>query len=312
VEDTPPKVSRRAARKARAEERGTYAPVPDGGAGIAEAERAEPSLETPLRAPGADLAILYLESPPGSIDTGAELQPLPRSTKGQRVDRYANPDLQQPHTETRPEIAALASGAAGPAIPRGSAGRTLTIAVSVLAVIVAIWCAYVFVPLLFPGDGEDATDPTIAVAAQTTLESITLFGGEDPMVFQGGPDNPVRFETGDTGGYVTLASATSNGFRAVIGRGIADRVGGHQIRVALTLRGTPGRPADTLRVGYLRGETLLDWRTFTVTEDFTLVTEEWTIPPSNGNAADHLVIQPSIPGDGLAVDIAELRIEILP
>jgi len=56
---------------------------------------------------------------------------------------------------------------------------------------------------------------------------------------------------------------------------------------------------------------MLEWRTVALTEAFALVTVEWPIPVVRGAGNDYLVIEPGIPGDGTAVDIREITVEIL-
>jgi len=183
--------------------------------------------------------------------------------------------------------------------------KIFTIAVVGAIVVVLAVCAFLFVPGLF-GSGS-STEGT----GTTGNAGIVLFGGTDPLVFQAGPDNPVIFEGDTAGGLVRVVSSTAGTARASIGPGIADGVEGREVRIRIDVRSTPGRPASTLRLAYLRGGTLLEWRTVNVAGEFAIVDAIWTIPtgvPStNGDA---LLIAPGVPGDGTAVDIRRITMDV--
>ncbi|MCC6735015.1 MAG: hypothetical protein IT534_02670 [Bauldia sp.] len=182
-------------------------------------------------------------------------------------------------------------------------GRLFGYAVIAAIVVVVAVAAVLILPGLFGSDGTD--DGT------TGEQGIVLFGGTDPMVFQTGPDAPANFDADTAGGLVRVVSSASGAARAAIGPGISTGIEGRSVRIQLDVRGTPGRPATTLRLAYLRGNALLEWRTVTVTGEFAIVDAVWTIPtgvPSpNGDA---LLIAPGVPGDGTAVDIRRIVMDV--
>ncbi len=198
--------------------------------------------------------------------------------------------------------------------------------IMVFALAVFAWAGYVAVQLLSGNDAEgadgvvaatDTNTPAAAATPATPLtvgETITLFEGGDPTVFEAGADNPVRYQGDTAGGIVQItSSSTSGGARAVIGPGVANLLAGHQVRFLIEARGTPGQPAQAVRIAYKRGLTTLEWRPLRVLDDFAVLTPGWTIPTgSTGtDGTDYLLIEPGVPGDGTAVDIRSIRIEIL-
>lgn len=196
--------------------------------------------------------------------------------------------------------------------PRRSIGRKLAIGLGVIAALVLAWCLYVFVPILFPGSADPGA-PAATGEARVPAEAgapIVIFGGQNPAVFVGTPDNPVGFEAGENGGFARVASSTAGGARATIGRSVAQQLGGHTIRIAIDARGTPGRESITARLGYQRGDGLLEWQTINLGAVFYVWTVDWTIP-GGASTGDFLIIEPGIPGDGTALDIRGLTIQIL-
>ncbi|MGD9740339.1 MAG: hypothetical protein AB7O56_01635 [Bauldia sp.] len=315
----------RAEAAVAAEPASRYAPVPD----VDLSEPATPGVRPrrPLsRSAPAERAMFYLEDRTLQADAVAIVAAAREARVIDVEFEEDDPDFHHPAdappTRRRPyrrtgapraaAAAVLSDEAEGP--ERNRAGRVLTIAISVLALIVAVWCGYVFLPLIV-GSNEAASPAAVAtqpaaVAAAPADGTIALFTGEDPTIFEGGPDNPVRYETDDTGGYVRLASSTTGGFRAIVGPGVAERLGGHDVRLIMEVRAAPTRPSSTLRIGYLRGTRLLEWRTIGLGTEFETATLEWDVPPG-GTAADAFIIEPGIPGDGTALDIRSLRLQVL-
>ena len=183
----------------------------------------------------------------------------------------------------------------------------------IFAVAVITWSGYVFVPILFPSGpvAEGAAVPA-AEAVAAVGESIMLFQGEDPTIFEAGPDNPVQYQGDETGGHVQISSTiASGGAKAVLGPGLANRLSGHEIRVVLEARGTPGQAAPTVRLAYQRGAAIIEWRTVRVLAEFGVIGTNWQIPQGASGGDDFLLIEPGVPGDGNAIDIRSIRIEIV-
>jgi hypothetical protein len=196
---------------------------------------------------------------------------------------------------------------------RGSISRKFAIGLGIVGALVLAWCLYVFIPILFPGSTNPPAEPTTTGEARVPAEAgapIVVFAGQDRGVFVGLPDNPVGFETGENGAFARIASSTAGGARATIGQSIAQQLGGHTVRIAIDARGTPGREAITATLRYQRGETLLARQTINLVPDFYVWTVDWTIP-AGASTGDFLIIEPGIPGDGTAVDIRRMTIQIL-
>jgi hypothetical protein len=109
---------------------------------------------------------------------------------------------------------------------------------------------------------------------------------------------------------VRIASSTAGGARATIARNVAQQLGGHTIRIAIDARGTPGRESITARLGYQRGDGLLEWQTINLGAAFYIWTVDWAIPAGT-STGDFVIIEPGIPGDGTALDIRGLTIQVL-
>ncbi|MCX5513565.1 hypothetical protein C3941_22665 [Kaistia algarum] len=158
--------------------------------------------------------------------------------------------------------------------------------------------------------------PTPAAALSPTglaLESLVLFDGRDPSVFQSAPENPVSFQGDAEGGFARVSSSTgSTGARVQVGRGVYQRIAGHQIRIVIVARAARTAPATTLRFAYQNGRMQSPWTDVPLTGTYTPLSAVWTAPPERGGPEnDSLIIEPGIPGDDTAVDIRSVRIEIL-
>ncbi len=145
-------------------------------------------------------------------------------------------------------------------------------------------------------------------------ESIILFNGENPTVFEASPDNPVRFRGEDGAGIARVGtSSTSAGVRAAIGPGIVQRLQGRSFRLMVEIRASPDNPASSIRFAYQHGRTLSDWQSATLGADFVTIPLDFAVPAdgqTRGN--DYLIIEPGIPGDGTAGDIRFIRVEVMP
>ncbi|MCX5497755.1 hypothetical protein OSH11_23855 [Kaistia dalseonensis] len=175
-----------------------------------------------------------------------------------------------------------------------------------------------------PSEPATAAPPSAAPAAPAepaqpvasgalALETIVLFDGRDPSVFQSAPDNPVHFEGDTTGGYAQISSSTgSTGARLLVGRGVYERIAGRTIRIVLVARAAKDAPATTLRFSYQNGRNVSPWTDLTLSPDYAPLSFEWTVPKVRGGPeSDALFIEPGIPGDQTAADIRSARIEIL-
>ena len=260
--------------------------------------RREPILlERPDRATNQGL---FLPSPEriAPLEDEEEL-PSPRQRR-QRQGRTAG---SPPQTETV---------AGAPRNPRRN--RSWRLFLLAFAIAVIAWSAYVFIPIMFPAtptnDGPGAEE--VAAVEAVVGETIVLFRGEDPTVFEAGPDNPVQYQGDATGGYVSITSSiTSGGARAVIGPGLANRLAGHEVRVLLDARGAPGKPAPTVRLGYQRGVAIIEWKIIRVPAEYGVIQAVWDIPDGATNRDDYLLIEPGVPGDGNAIDIRSIGIELV-
>jgi hypothetical protein len=130
-------------------------------------------------------------------------------------------------------------------------------------------------------------------------------------VFEAAPDNPVQYEgDAETGLARITSSISSGGARAIVGPGVVEAIAGHSVRIVLEARGTPGQAAATVSLGYQHGTTQLQTRAANLPTEFGAVAATWAIPAgATGN--DYLIIDPGVPGDGTAIDIRSIRIEIV-
>ncbi len=247
----------------------------------------------------------------------------------------ADPSPAQKGFLARPRRRAAVIAAAPPPRKPRRVGRILFTVVGAFCAAALGWTAYVFVPLLFGSDEAPpatiaAVDPALASpnrAVRTVLpfdpgtpsagdvaETIILFNGENPTAFSATADNPVRFR-GDSGAGIARigTSAGSPGARAVVGPGIAQRLGGKSFRMLVELRAAPDNPAGEIRFAYQRGLEVSAWQSASLPADFTTLGLEFALPDdgqARGN--DYLIIEPGIPGDGTAADIRSIKVEVLP
>lgn len=161
-----------------------------------------------------------------------------------------------------------------------------------------------------PRPTPPAADVPIGALA---LETLTLFDGRDPSVFQSAPDNPVRFEGDTQGGFARVSSSTnSTGSRITVGRGVYERLAGRTIRIVVVARAAATSPAPALRFAYQNGRSLSPWQDGDLGKDYAPLSTTWTVPKERGGPeTDAVLIEPGIPGDGTAADIKSVRIEVL-
>lgn len=152
-----------------------------------------------------------------------------------------------------------------------------------------------------------------AAAGALALETLNLFDGRDPSVFQSAPANPVRFEGDTQGGFARVSSSTnSTGSRITVGRGVYERLAGRTIRIVVVARAAKTNPAHSLRFAYQNGRSLSPWHDGALGPDYAPLSTIWAVPKDRGGPeTDAVLIEPGIPGDGTAVDIKSVRIEVL-
>lgn len=145
------------------------------------------------------------------------------------------------------------------------------------------------------------------------LETLVLFDGRDPGVFQSTSDNPVVFQGDQDGGFARVSSSTTSaGARVRIGRGVYERIAGHRIRIVLVARASRTAPAMNVRFAYQNGRVQSPWSEVKLGSSYTPLSAEWTAPPERGGPEnDSLIIEPGIPGDGTSIDVRSVRIEVL-
>lgn len=194
----------------------------------------------------------------------------------------------------------------------------LIVAVAALAVALLATVAYVLAPqFTASSDLVSAAPPTLPEASSgttapppaDTLQRFTLFDGRDPTVFEAAPGNPVRFN-GEAARIST--SAGSAGASVAIGPGMATRLAGHNVRITVMARTVPENGALNMRIAYQSGLAVSHWRMANLTSEFAPVELVWRVPAlrtdPNGGA---IIIEPGIPGDGTAVEIGSITVDLL-
>lgn len=158
---------------------------------------------------------------------------------------------------------------------------------------------------------DAATAARIAAEDFAVAQSYVLFDGTDPTVFASTPDNPLRFAS--EAGFVRVSStASAPGVRAIIGPGLAERLAGQRVRIAILARATPEFGAMSMRFAYQSGLAVSHWQTANMSTDYQAVAMIWRLPAMRTDPnADYLLIEPGIPGDGTGIDIRAIRIDVL-
>ncbi|MCB1488264.1 MAG: hypothetical protein KDJ88_12505 [Bauldia sp.] len=203
------------------------------------------------------------------------------------------------------------------------AGRQLAILIGVVGVL-AVALIAVTAYILLPGRSDQpavATTPaTPAVAASSpagdlppltngTIHRFVLFDGSDPTLFDSDPSNPVRFD-GSTARIAT--SPASAGARAMIGPGLAARLGGHTVNVIVVARIAKENGAANLRFALQSGLAVSYWKTARLTSDFAPISLTWRVPTLRTDpTGDTIIIEPGIPGDGTGTEIKAIVVDVL-
>jgi hypothetical protein len=162
---------------------------------------------------------------------------------------------------------------------------------------------------------DAATAARNAAAALDVRQTFVVFDGRDPTIFESAPDNPVRLDQDTAGGFTRVSSSVdAPGIKAVIGPGLAGELAGQRVRITITARSSAERGAATLRFAYLSGLAISHWQTASLEPDYAGAALIWRVPTqrTSRNGADYLIIEPGIPGDGTAVDISSIKIDLLP
>lgn len=230
--------------------------------------------------------------------------------------------------------------------PRQTRSRSvpiLAIAIGTLAVILIGFNAYVFLPILLGSDPVRSTSATTSPKIEDRLpalessgaasarivsgsataveipernldiaETLVIFNGTDPTVFEGTSNNPIQFDSDTEGGFARISSAASAaGARAVIGPGLAERLAGRTVRVTLLARSSNENGAANMRFAYQSGLAVSHWQTADLSSNYGTYGMIWRVPAADTGARDYLLIEPGIPGDGTSTDIRMIKIDVL-
>jgi hypothetical protein len=199
--------------------------------------------------------------------------------------------------------------------------RLLVMAVAALAVVLAGVSLYVFRPVLFgagptaetPASPTAASKPSASATPADAGETITLFDGRDPTVFEADSNNPIRFTGSPGSGFATIATSSSSaGARVIIGPGLSSRLAGESVRINLVARQAKENGATSMRFAYQSGLAISHWQVAKLNGDFATFELVWRVPTMRTNpAGDVILIEPGIPGDGTAADIRSVTIDVL-
>ncbi len=239
-------------------------------------------------------------------------EPSPRRARGRREKRPSRRELRRQRREAdRFE--------ASPGRRRIWIGAIFVVAAGVLA-----WSAYVILPGLFPGDPDEpgantaaavetptpATPTPAPVTPVPTGDGIVMFAGDDPSVFETGADNPINYQA--DGRFVRITSSiNTGGAKLIIDPAVASALAGHQVRVVIEARGAPDQAAAAVRLAYQQDLLILDWRLARLIGEFAIITATWTVPARSTEGSDRMLIEPGVAGDGTAIDIRNIRFEVL-
>lgn len=219
----------------------------------------------------------------------------------------------------------------------------LAIIVGALAVILIAFNVYIFLPILMGSDPSPSTAATSPAKIEDRLpaaeppgpasaqvvsnsataveipersldvtESLVIFDGSDPTVFEGTSNNPIQFDSDTEGGFARISSAASAaGARAIIGPGLAERLAGQTVRVTLLARSSDENGATQMRFAYQSGLAVSHWQSADLSSNYGTYGMIWRVPAADTGEHDYLLIEPGIPGDGTSTDIRMIKIDIL-
>src|SRR5690606_7003056 len=161
--------------------------------------------------------------------------------------------------------------------------------------------------------GDSATAVEIPERNLNVVETLVVFDGRDPTVFEAASGNPVQFDSDAEGGFTRISSSSSAaGARAVIGPGLASRLAGRTIRVTLLARSSPENGAESMRFAYQSGLAISHWQTAGIANNYGSYGMIWRVPAMRTSSADdYLLIEPGFPGAGTSADIRSIKIDIL-
>ncbi len=161
------------------------------------------------------------------------------------------------------------------------------------------------------GVPEEATQ--IAAQAADVLQSFTVFDGRDPTVFESASDNPIRFDNDKDGNFARVTSSTTDaGTRVLLGPGLAGRLAGQMVRVVIMARSARENGAANMRFAYQSGVALSHWQSANLAPSYASYGLMWRVPAQRTDPnGDDLLIEPGIPGDGTAMEIQSVRIDLI-
>lgn len=226
---------------------------------------------------------------------------------------------------------------------RGRSIPILAITIGVLAVVLIAFNLYVFLPILMgsdPSQSATVTPPSKFEDRLPTLEtpdtgsarignnsataveipqrnldvaeSLVIFDGTDPTVFEGTSNNPIQYDSDSEGSFARISStASAAGARAIIGPGLTDRLAGRTIRVTIVARSSKESGAAQMRFAYQSGLALSHWQNAALSANYGTYGLIWRLPATETSVHDYLLIEPGIPGDGTSTDIRMIKIDVL-
>lgn len=161
------------------------------------------------------------------------------------------------------------------------------------------------------GAAEEATQ--VAALSADVAQSFAVFDGRDPTVFESAPDNPIRFDRDSGGSFARVTSSVSDaGARVLLGPGLAARLSGQPVRIIIVARAAHDNGAANMRFAYQSGVALSHWQSANLTADYASFGIIWRVPKQRTDpTGDYLLIEPGIPGDGTAMEIQSIRIDLL-
>ncbi|HET7715123.1 MAG TPA: hypothetical protein VFK86_05810 [Bauldia sp.] len=236
------------------------------------------------------------------------------------------PPVPKPRRSARPLTRPKpVSGIVSRFVPKTEAARlrALAAAVAVLTLLLVAGVVWLFLPSSTVRTGNPVvlntevpggvSDPDTAIRlpkeAIAVTRSFTLFDGNDPTVFAGDPDNPVRFD-GELARIAT--SVASAGAKVVIGAGLSSRLAGKTVRVTIDARSARENGASSMRFAYQSGVAISHWQTANLSSEFTPLGLVWRVPAMRTNpSGDYIVIEPGIPGSGTGVEIRSVTIDLV-